>query len=326
MDKLGIIHVCKDLFEYRFFKFKIKKVTQNTIWGSPQTKFNVNSFELNKYPDPNEPTKAYYLSSYYKTMEDALEYTKEEIDVYFDRPEILRVITHQIQGFRFYEIDGRLLPSVTSIISQKDNPALKKWKSKLTEEQVQAVQEYTSHRGTLVHFGCLKTYETETISQGGLEQESVNYLDQFPQMRNEIRVAGKLFSQFKQKFKLIPVALEKVVYNTKLGFAGRVDFQGYLDNGSKTKVLVDIKTSKQVWLNSAQMQLSAYNKALDNWADKLFVLLIHSGRTQISNVTIGANKPHWKFKEIKEDFNNFNLLLYPFKAMQDHILKGENQA
>ena len=88
-----------------------------------------------------------------------------------------------VRPFRFYQINGSLYPSVTSIISIRPNQALERWKQSLTTTQVQAVQEYTSHRGILIHWGCLKQYETSEIIQDELEQESINFFKKHPQMK-----------------------------------------------------------------------------------------------------------------------------------------------
>lgn len=238
----------------------------------------------------------------------------------------MAIETKNINGFRFYDIEDQWYPSVTSVLSIIPNHYLEKWKKSLTEAQVQSVQEYTSHRGILTHFGCLKTYETETISQGELEQESVEFLHRHPQMKDEILIAARLFREFKQHYHLEPVRLEQCVWNEKYKFAGRLDFVGFLidkDNGSKTKILMDIKTSKMVYEDSVSRQLSAYNYALNNWADKLYVLLLNCGKTTIAGVEIGADKPYWLFQEVPTDFHGFLARLDWFKISEERILAGE---
>lgn len=67
-------------------------------------------------------------------------------------------------NFRFLYIRNQWLPSVTSNISLKPNPALKKWKSNFSEEQIRLVSEDSAERGSIIHYGALRTYETETKS------------------------------------------------------------------------------------------------------------------------------------------------------------------
>lgn len=177
----------------------------------------------------------------------------------------------------------------------------------------------------MIHYGALQTYETETITQEPFDKQSLVYYHQYPKMNNEILIAARLFREFKKKYQLIPVALEKCVYDLDYGYAGRIDFQGYLvdkDTGVRAKVLVDIKTSKKVYVDSVSKQLSAYNKALNNWAEKNFVLLLHSGKTTLKGVEIGADKPHWIFQEIQPNFSGFLDRLVSFKGIEEEILTG----
>lgn len=106
--------------------------------------------------------------------------------------------TRTINGYRFYPINGSLYPSVTSVLSIKKNITLEKWKQSLTPAQVEEILKYTSSRGSLVHYGALRQYETSEITQGELEQESLEYYNQHPQMKQEIDIVGRLFREFTQ--------------------------------------------------------------------------------------------------------------------------------
>ncbi len=235
----------------------------------------------------------------------------------------MTIETIHINDFRFYLINGEYYPSVTSILKLKPNPILEKWKSSLTEEQVQTISEYTAERGEMIHYGTLRTYETKTIIQEPLDKDSLVYIRQYPQMKDEIRRVGRLLREFKQHFKLIPLSLEKVVCNHELGFAGRIDFVGYLMNGNsqqKIPILMDIKTSKVIYRNSLELQLAGYNLAIQKKAKKLFCLLLHPGETTIDDITIGAAKPHWSFREIRPNYQGFLALLRAFKLLEPRIL------
>lgn len=106
--------------------------------------------------------------------------------------------TRTINGYRFYRINGEYYPSVTSVLSIIPHPALEKRKQSLTPAQVEEILKYTSSRGSLVHYGALRQYETSEIIQDELEQESINFLKQHPQMKQEIDIVGRLFREFTQ--------------------------------------------------------------------------------------------------------------------------------
>lgn len=233
--------------------------------------------------------------------------------------------TVSVNGYRFYLINGKYYPSVTSILKLKPNPALEKWKMKLAEEQVIAISEYTAERGEIIHYSALRTYETETITQDSLNCE-YNYFKQYPQMREEILRTGQLFKQFKQQFHLIPVALEKAIWHDTLHYAGRIDFAGYLvqqKNSYHIPILMDIKTSKQMYKDSLALQLAGYNLCIQKKATRLYCLLLHPGSSRVADVAIGHTHPYWSFEEIQPNYEGFLSLLRAFKQLQPKILSGE---
>jgi len=109
-----------------------------------------------------------------------------------------KIETISIQGFRFYLINGKHYPSVTSILKFRTNPALEKWKAKLLEEQVKTISEYTAERGEIIHYKVLRTYETKTIIQEPLDKDSLVYIRHYPQMKDEILRVGRLLREFNE--------------------------------------------------------------------------------------------------------------------------------
>ena len=81
--------------------------------------------------------------------------------------------------------------------------------------------------------------------------------------------------------------------------------------------------SSMVKVFSVSRQLSAYNKTLNNWAEKLYVLLLHPGKTTINGVEVGADKSYWLFQEIQPNFEGFLNRLDYFKVVESRILNGE---
>ncbi|MFX0205304.1 MAG: hypothetical protein ACFFDT_04915 [Candidatus Hodarchaeota archaeon] len=236
--------------------------------------------------------------------------------------------TTDIMGYRFYVIDGQYFPSVTSILSIRRNEVLEQWKHRLTLTQVRLIQEWISLRGTFIHYGALRTYETDTIIQKEEPYESYNYMKVHPQMREEVRIAGQLFREFKQKYTLTPVALEKTVWSIKYGFAGTIDCLAYLynkNNGSKTPIIADIKTSKEIYTDSLALQLAGYNLAIQMKARKCFVLLLHPGQTTLDGVTIGRDAPYWAFQEITPNYQGFLELVRIFQLLKVFLLQYKEE-
>ena len=70
----------------------------------------------------------------------------------FDYPKSVRSL---VKGHRHYEIDASSLPSVTTIISQTQDPekieSLAKWKAKVGEKEAENIKNVAALRGTAMH-------------------------------------------------------------------------------------------------------------------------------------------------------------------------------
>ena len=70
----------------------------------------------------------------------------------FDYPKSIRSL---VKGHRHYEIDASSLPSVTTIISQTQDPekieSLAKWKAKVGEKEAENIKNVAALRGTAMH-------------------------------------------------------------------------------------------------------------------------------------------------------------------------------
>lgn len=218
------------------------------------------------------------------------------------------VETRYSSGYREYKIksSGLFVPSVTSIINVEPKQALTRWKKTLTPEQLEAVLSHAKLRGNLIHYNCLQQYTSAFITQ---EPPSYNELQRgigSKILQQEIQIGLSLFKEFQSVFTLEPMAIERVVYNTEIEYAGRVDFQGYLISGQKRiPILMDIKTGKEIYKDSTSLQLTAYNKALNDFAEQLYVLTLHPGPCTIGGVTFGGKYAYWQFVRLKPDWQGF---------------------
>lgn len=222
-------------------------------------------------------------------------------------------------GYREYLIKDGYVPSVTSIISVLPKPYIQQWKKKYSPEQVEAVMKYSSIRGNMIHYNALQQYCDAFITQEPPDLKDVQEAIQSKAMFKEIYMAMILFKEFQSVFTLKPVAVERVVHNHKVGYAGRVDFQGYLVSGKKkTPVLVDIKTGAEVYKDDASLQLTAYNKALDNFAERLYILLLHPGPTTIGGVLFGGKYAYWSFVRVYPDWEEFIKTMDKFQKIKGY--------
>ena len=198
------------------------------------------------------------------------------------------------------------VPSVTSIINVEQPKALIRWKKTLTETQLEAVLSHAKVRGNMIHYNVLQTYTSAFITQEPPSLEDIQLCLKNLLVQQEIQIGMSLFKEFQSVFTLEPMAIERVVYNTEIEYAGRVDFQGHLISGKKRiPILMDIKTGKEIYKDSTSLQLTAYNKALNDFAEQLYVLTLHPGPCTIGGVTFGGKYAYWQFVRLKPDWKGF---------------------
>jgi hypothetical protein len=236
----------------------------------------------------------------------------------------LKPKTIQLDGYRFYQVEDEYFPSVTSILSIKPNPFLERWHQQLFPEQLQAILDYTSTRGEVIHYLALKHYEEENISQGNSPDEAIDITNDNDQMLDKIWRAIDLFHEFQSHYTLEPIYLEHPVWSDLFNYAGRVDFVGYLIDQTihkKIPVLMDIKTSKRIYEDSVSLQLSAYNQCLNSWATELYALILHPGATLADNISIGVGTDHWQFASVPNNFPQFLHYAHKFRPIAHQILQ-----
>lgn len=147
-------------------------------------------------------------------------------------------------GSRYYKTpDGKLYPSVTTVLGSGDKSALLAWKARVGEEEAKRVSRLASSRGTKLH----KLVEQHVNNEPFTSQDG--YI-------NSLFIPVKNFLQ--QNLTEVR-ALESAVFSHKLQVAGRTDLVGVLDGELN---IIDIKTSnkrkKEEWIKNYLMQCAAY--------------------------------------------------------------------
>ena len=145
-------------------------------------------------------------------------------------------------GFRFYKIDGKHYPSITSILSIQKKEGLEKWRKNVGEEAAKWEMARAARRGKATH----------TL----VEQ----YLRGQPQTINDVLPNGmfRLLKPYLEQIDNIH-CLEKIMYSHKLTLAGQVDC--IAEYNGKLSV-IDFKTANKEridsWNESYYLQCTAY--------------------------------------------------------------------
>jgi len=189
---------------------------------------------------------------------------------------------------RFYEIDGRQLPSVTTILSAINKPALVPWAAKVEREAVtqaaadlymqwaaQPVTRTPLPRSwylteLLGKLGQVRAHEKVLATAGDLGTEAHKLIEWTmrsaigavagpkPIVRAQAQWAFQAFMDWAGRVNLKPVLIEQTVYSKVHGFAGTMDVLARV-NGVLS--LIDFKTGKSVYPESF-LQSAAYSTAL----------------------------------------------------------------
>jgi len=168
-----------------------------------------------------------------------------------DRYNYVRVPRSDDEGNRTYDVKGRKLPSVTTILSRtKDQGFLKKWKAKVGEQQAEVIKNISSKRGTSMH----KYIEAFILQKG---YEDLTSLGQQAKTMAQ-KVIEKGLTPIEEYY-----GSEVTLFYPGL-FAGTTDL---VCRHNDMDTVVDFKQANQPkrkeWIDDYYMQIAAYAMAHD---------------------------------------------------------------
>lgn len=154
--------------------------------------------------------------------------------------------TKAINGKRHYHVDGDYYPSVTTVLSAKEEgPALKAWKERLGPEKAAAHMQRSANRGNLLH----------TMLEDYVTNKTIDYKKYLP---STVELFMQLKPQLDDNVGTV-YAIERALYSKKLGVAGRVDF---IADWKGKPAVIDFKSSdrpkKREYAEGYFMQESLY--------------------------------------------------------------------
>ena len=148
----------------------------------------------------------------------------------------------RIDGFRFYEVDGKHYPSITTVLGIQKKAGLQKWRDSIGEDVANWEMRRAANRGTATHNLIEQYLKGETHSE-----RSVLPLGMF-----------RLIKQYVDQINNIH-CLETIMYSKKLTIAGQVDC--IAEYNGKLSV-IDFKTAnkerQESWIENYFLQTCAY--------------------------------------------------------------------
>lgn len=188
-------------------------------------------------------------------------------------PTLADLPTETVNGSRRYCVNGKLLPSITTVTSYQNRQSIAEWRERVGAEVANKISQFASTNGTKFH---------------KLVEDYLNNID--AEYDNEkYEIALKLFSQFQPLLDQVDNIhyQECALYSETLGIAGRVDciaeYDGKLSvidfkSSSKPKYESQIKNYFVQETGYAMM----YEEMTGKKVEQIVTLIsCHSGETQV---------------------------------------------
>ena len=148
----------------------------------------------------------------------------------------------RIDGMRFYEVDGKAYPSITTVLGSLPKPGLDQWRKNVGEEAAKWEMNRAARRGSATH----------TLVEQYLKGETPSIRDVLP------LGMFRLLKPYLEQIDNIH-CLETIMYSNKLTVAGQVDC--IAEYNGKLSV-IDFKTANKErvdsWNENYYIQCTAY--------------------------------------------------------------------
>jgi predicted DNA-binding WGR domain protein len=242
-----------------------------------------------------------------------------------------RVIRHDGDEHRFYEVDGEYYPSATTILDCYPMAwGLREFLQANSKAEAEQKKNDAAIQGSKIHHtielllsGRQVTPEGITDEQIGflglVDKKLVRYLKEPFSEREDVMLKG--FMQFWEDYDVKMEKSEEVVFSKKWRYAGMLDFIGHitLKETKKrnappilkpTRILLDWKTGKGLYPDY-DLQIAAYWNAHREMTKE-------KGKLAIGLLQLGVNKCGYKLKLVENPAKRFKEFLI-IKSVWDMV-------
>lgn len=204
----------------------------------------------------------------------------------------------------------RYVPSVTWITSHfPKGVGFYKWLATKGWDESEAIKAAAGDKGSKVHQGITRLIDGETVEMGSLlVNPSTGQPEEISLEEYECLLS---FRDWWAAMRPRTVWREQVVWNMTEGYAGTLDWFGFLDppDGKlKGLWLIDWKTGQDVWPDH-ELQVSAYRHALvtEEMPEDVREVYGMLGQVRLGILQVGyrRNQRGWKLTEVEDQFDVF---------------------
>lgn len=209
----------------------------------------------------------------------------------FPRKELTHSVIKEVSTprGRYYETPYGCFPSVTNVLSSKENKSLEEWRQRVGIEEAERISKEATNRGSIIH----------DLFENYLKGNEITF--KHPTIKDHFFQAKSLLDKIELVY-----ANEIPLYSKILKVAGRCDCVAIL-NGEVQ--IIDFKTSKNFkesdQIESYKMQCSAYAYMLNEIygiKTKRFSIIISNLYENSCNLFEGDPKQHIKsFWELRKN-------------------------
>jgi hypothetical protein len=168
-------------------------------------------------------------------------------------------------GGHVYQFGGSHFPSVTTILSRtsspEDNAYLEQWRKTYNDPNFKNAEDYTNYtsiRGTLVHYNVLNETTGVVLDPSGLPPLS-EWWDRRTSLIKEIDKSVKLWKDLSLPIRR-PITAETAIFHPQKRYAGTPDL---IANVGGEMVVLDLKTSSGI-RDKHLLQIGAYSQIVNH--------------------------------------------------------------
>ena len=212
-----------------------------------------------------------------------------------DESKLPKVKGKRVDGFRFYDINGKNYPSITSVLSIRKAESLKEGRSKVTDKVADWEMGRAARRGKATH----------TLVEQYLKNETPSIRDVLP------LGLFKLMRPYLDQINNIH-CLETVMFSDKLTVAGQVDC--IAEYNGKLSV-IDFKTANKErnedWIENYFLQTTAYSMMYEeifgNKIEQIVILIAAEDGTVVPLIKDRSEYEKELVKSIEEFYKYYKL-------------------
>jgi len=209
----------------------------------------------------------------------------------FDRIELTSI---EKNGKRFYDVNGDLFPSVTTVLSSLSKDGINEWRARVGEEKAERIKNSAAARGTKLHLMCEDYVDNKEDFMKGRMPTTVDLFKQIQPYLDE-----NLESVY---------AIEASLYSKKLRAAGKCDLICRMHG---VNCIVDYKTStslkKEEWIESYFLQETAYAMMVEELYQIPIYYIITLIATEEGTLQFFVKQPIDYINKVINTFNVYHL-------------------